>query len=117
MSARISSVTPAVRIVGDRERAARRRVMRHVVGLLGLATVFGIVHVWSRMQVLNARYELTGVEQRLQQLEKSIAQEEGEVAAAKSMERLMRVAHDQLGLAPPTLGQVVYVQGDAARVP
>lgn len=117
MTARLSSVTPAVRVVGDRERAVRQRVMRQVVLLLGLAMLLGIIHVWSRMQVLNRRYALTGIEQRLQQLEKSIAQEEGEVAASKSMERLMRVATEQLGLAPPTAGQVVYVQGEPAREP
>lgn len=106
--------TTAVRAVGERERVVRRRVMKQVVGVLILTMFFGIVHVWSRITVLNLRYSLTKVEQRVANLRGRIEHVEGEVAARKSIERLMRVAAEQLGLQPPASGQVIMVRSTNA---
>ncbi len=96
--------------IGARERALRNRMLKQVIGLMLLATVLSIVHVWSRMQVLNARYAITAVQQRIERLSKTVTRVESMVAALQSADRLTRVAREELGLSAPASGQVVVVK-------
>ncbi len=104
-SRRIASAT-----MGTRERAMRSRLLKRVIGLMLLATVLSIVHVWSRVQVLNVRYAITDVQQRVERLSKTVAHVESLVESLQSAERLTRVAREELGLSTPTAGQVVIVR-------
>lgn len=96
--------------IGDRERTVRNRLLKRTVGLLLLVVGFSIVHVWSRMEVLGLRYQLTQVQQRIEALSKAINQAETVVASKQSVERLTRIARKKLGMAPPQSQQVVQVQ-------
>lgn len=100
--------------IGARERAVRNRLMQRLLALLLLATVLSIVQVWSRMQVLNVRYALTAVQQRIAELQKTVTQRESDVASLQSVERLTAVARDTLGMMPPQPGQVVVVRAPSS---
>lgn len=96
--------------IGARERALRNHWLRRVIGLMLLATCLSVVHVWSRMAVLNTRYAITEVQQRIERLSKMVIRVESMVAALQSAERLTRVAREELGLMAPASGQVVVVR-------
>lgn len=105
---------PARRIVsttmGSRERALRNHWLKRIIGLMLLATVLSIGHVWSRMQVLNTRYAITAVQQRIERLSKTAMRVESMVSALQSAERLTRLARDELKMTAPAAGQVVVVR-------
>lgn len=103
--------------IGERERTLRQQWVRRVVGLLLLGTVLSMVHVWSRVQVLDLRYALSQYQQRTDVLRKEIRQVESQVAALTSVDRLMTIAQDQLGMRSPLASEVVYVQPGEALLP
>lgn len=111
---------PARRIVsttmGSRERALRNHWLKRIIGLMLLATVLSIGHVWSRMQVLNARYAITAVQQRIERLSKMVMRVESMVSALQSAERLTRLARDELKMTAPAAGQVVVVRAPERAV-
>lgn len=96
--------------VGGRAKALRNRMIRRAVGLLLLAMVLSIVHVWSRMKVLELRYAMTSLQKQTTELQQRINRTELVVAALKAPERLERVAKEELGMQLPAVGQVVFVQ-------
>lgn len=103
--------------IGERERAMRREWIRRIVGLLLLGTILSMVHVWSRVQVLDLRYELSQYQQRTDVLRKEIRQVESQVAALTSVDRLMTIAQEQLGMRSPLASEVVYIQPGGAVTP
>jgi cell division protein FtsL len=96
--------------IGSREKAVRNRMVQNVVGLLLLATVLSIVHVWSRVQVLDMRYALTKIQNRVTKISKKIHGIGSDVASLQSAERLQRIAKEKLHMAVPSAGQVVVVR-------
>lgn len=96
--------------VGGRAQALRNRMIRRVVALVVLALSLSIVQVWSRMQVLQMRYAMTGMQKRVEDLRQQINRMELAVTALKAPDRLERVAREQLGLQVPTAGQVIFVR-------
>lgn len=99
--------------VGGRAQALRNRMIRRVVALVVLALSLSIVQVWSRMQVLQMRYAMTGMQKRVEDLQQQINRMELAVTALKAPDRLERVAREQLGLQVPTPGQVIFVREHA----
>lgn len=97
--------------VGRRDRAMHSQSVRSAVGLLLFATLLGVVYVWTRVQVIDLRYELRGVQLRVAKLQKRIAQSESEVATLHAVERLTKIATEELHLVKPSAGQHVVVQG------
>lgn len=100
--------------VGGRARGLRNRMLRRVLGLLALVVGLGMIHVWSRMQVLTLRYRLTGAQARVEQLRQQVNRLELQAAAQLAPDRLEQVAKTVLGLQLPLPGQVVIVQEGSA---
>lgn len=96
--------------VGQRARTLRNRMIRRAIGLVALALGLSLVHVWTRITVLELRYAMTDIARRVEGLKKEIGRAELAVTALKAPERLEAIAKDQLGLQPPGPGQVIFVQ-------
>lgn len=96
--------------VGGRSKILRNKMIVRVVGLCMLLCVFALAFVWSRMQVLQLRYELTGAQKNVEDVQQQINRMELAVAALKAPERLEKIGKEELGLKLPDPGQIVFVQ-------
>jgi cell division protein FtsL len=101
--------------IGARERAVHNRWVKQLVALLLLGTGLSIVHVWSRVQVLRIRYNITTVQNRVTQLAKDVRQMETQISALQSAERLTAFANESLNLQLPRPEQVMVVRGAHAQ--
>ncbi len=102
--------------IGRREQAMKNRWLRRVLSLLLLATVLSITQVWSRMEVLKMRYRLTDMQRRTEELGKSIDRSATVNASMKSVERLTKIARDELGMVAPVAGQIIVVRAHGPEV-
>lgn len=96
--------------IGGRSKVLRNKTILRVVGLCMLLCVFALTFVWSRMQVLQLRYALTGAQKNVEDIQQQVNRMELAVAALKAPERLERVGKEELGLKLPDPGQIVFVQ-------
>ena len=96
--------------VGGRSKALRNRMIRRVVALCALALVLSMAQVWSRVQGLQLRYDMTGLQKRAADLQQQLNRLQMTVAALKAPDRLERVAKETLGLQLPAPGQIVFVR-------
>lgn len=84
--------------------------------LLGLLfAAVGILHVASRVLVVDAGYQLSRLEQEGQKLALANSKLKVELALLKSPARLEKVAREQLGMGPVPAGAMVALQRDPAR--
>jgi cell division protein FtsL len=79
-----------------------------------LFAAVGIVHVTSRVMVVDAGYRLSRLQQENHELTHANDTLRLELATLKSPLRLERLAREQLGMAPPSAAAVVSL-GAASR--
>lgn len=82
--------------------------------LLGVFAGVGVMHVMSRVRVVDSGYRLSLLQGKNQQLMLDNDRLKLELATLKSPSRLEKVAREQLGLAPPPAGAVLTVATTAA---
>ena len=77
--------------------------------LCALFAAVGIVHVTSRVIVVDIGYRLSQLEQDSRSLDRERDRLKLELATLKSPARLERIARDRLGMGPPAAGTVITV--------
>lgn len=80
-----------------------------------LFAAVGIVHVTSRVMVVDAGYRLSKLEQESRELVQANDKLKLELATLKSPLKLERQAREQLGMAPPSAAAVVNLGPSASR--
>ncbi len=75
--------------------------------LCALFASVGIVHVASRVTVVDVGYKLSKLEQEGRALDRERDGLKLELATLKSPARLEKIARDRLGMAPPLAGTVI----------
>jgi cell division protein FtsL len=78
-----------------------------------LFAAVGIVHVTSRVMVVDAGYRLSRLQQEGRELTQANDKLKLELATLKSPLRLEKLAREQLGMAPPSAAAVVNVGASA----
>ena len=95
--------------VGGSKSEKQLRVF-FTASLLGLCLVgLALAHVWVRLQVVQLGYVLSTTSKLQNQLEQENRELRVELATLTSPERLEAMARKRLGLAGPTIGQVVIL--------
>lgn len=93
-------------------------ILRQLLPAAVLCLLFvavGVIHVTSRVMVVDAGYRLSRLEQEGRALTLTHDKLKLELAYLKSPVRLERLAKDQLGMEPPPAGGVIHVQQGAPR--
>lgn len=80
-----------------------------------LFVAVGVIHVTSRVMVVDAGYQLSRLEQEGRALTLTHDKLRLELAYLKSPVRLERLAREQLGMGPPPAGGVIHVLQGAPR--
>jgi cell division protein FtsL len=95
------------------------RVLAQLLPAAALGALFaavGVIHVTSRVMVVNVGYRLSSLEQEGQGLERTNERLRLELATLKNPARLERLAREQLGMGPAPAGTVVTIKSaDPAR--
>lgn len=116
ISAQVLTSHPAIRRalhqqgVGGRAKVLRNRMIRRMVALCLFVIVLSVIQVWTRMQVLELRYAMTGMQKQVDTLQQQLSRLDHVMAALKAPERLERIAKEELGMQQPTTGQVVFIR-------
>lgn len=79
--------------------------------LTALFAAVGVLHVTSRVMVVDAGYKLSVLEAENRQLTLEHDRLGLELATLKSPARLEKIAREQLGMAPPPASAVITVPG------
>lgn len=96
--------------LGSRTKAVQRRVVGRVAILVMIFLVFGLFYVWSRVQVVQIRYDLGEIQKRNAQLQEQVQRLETEVVRLKSPQRLEVFAKEGLGMVLPNSAQTVIIK-------
>ena len=99
--------------VPPRRRISLAGVLRQIGPFAGLALLFaavGVLHVSSRVMVVDAGYRLSKLEAQQRQLSLENQKLQIELATLKSPARLEKLAREQLGMQPPAPGGVIAVR-------
>ncbi|WP_223636418.1 cell division protein FtsL [Corallococcus sp. EGB] len=94
------------------------RVLMHLLPAVALFTLFaavGILHVTSRVLVVDMGYRLSNAEGENRSLTRENDRLKLELATLKAPARLERVAREQLGMAMPKGGAVVSLAEDRVK--
>ena len=83
--------------------------------LVAVFSGVGVMHVMSRVQVVDSGYRLSQLEQRSHALGLENDRLKLELATLKNPSRLERVAREQLGMAPPATGSVFTLSSTPLR--
>lgn len=95
------------------------RVLLHLLPAAILALLFvavGVMHVTSRVLVVDAGYSLSRLESENRELMHQNDKLKLELATLKAPSRLEKLASEQLSMAPPSAAMVVNVGGGSARM-
>ena len=84
-------------------------------GLCLLFVAVGVIHVTSRVMVVEAGYRMSQLEQENRALAHTHDKLKLELAFLKSPVRLERLAKEQLGMVPPPAERVIHVEKEASR--
>jgi cell division protein FtsL len=83
--------------------------------LCALFAAVGIVHVTSRVIVVDIGYKLSRLEQEGRALDRERDQLKLELATLKSPARLEKIARERLGMVPPPAGTVITLSTQPAK--
>ena len=84
--------------------------------LCALFATVGIVHVSSRVMVVDVGYKLSVLEQKSRELDREHDRLKIELATLKSPHRLELIARERLGMVAPPAGTVISVGPSAPRL-
>jgi len=101
--------------VAKRSLDARRRHIKQVVILIGVAMAFAMLFVWIRIQVIQLGYEVSRIRGETRDLIEQKNLLEAEVASLRSHERLERVARENFDMRLPQGDEIVFVPSGGAR--
>ncbi|HLF56912.1 MAG TPA: hypothetical protein VI942_08705 [Thermoanaerobaculia bacterium] len=94
-------------------RQRDRRRLRELAAVVAIVLPIGaalLAYTWLQLETLRAGYRIEGLEReshRLAQVERQLRLESAHLAHP---ERLARRAQDELGLAPPAVEQVIFLE-------
>jgi cell division protein FtsL len=74
----------------------------------------GLFYLWQRFQFTKLGFEVARLRQVKAQLEERLEPLQVEVDYLSRLERVDKLAREQLGMRPPTPGQVIQLEGHAA---
>lgn len=97
----------------------RRPGLRVAMVVVVIVTLLGLCHVWLHLRVIHLAYALAQDTRALEQAEETSRRLRAEIAYLKSPERIEKIAHERLGLAPtePTALRIVRAPQPRQRVP
>jgi len=83
---------------------------------LGIFALFFVIalltfYIWHQAETIRLGYKMHALEEEIDSIEKEIEQLETEKASLFSLERVERIAKDQLQLKPPMAEQIIQVEG------
>jgi len=94
-----------------RERDRRR--LRELILVVAMVVPFGAAllgYTWLQLETLRVGYRIEALERRAHQLAQTERQLRLEAAHLAHPERLAQRAHDELGLEPPRVEQVIFLE-------
>jgi cell division protein FtsL len=104
---------------GRKNKVTLGGVLLHLLPAALLACLFvgvGVMHVASRVLVVDAAYRISRLEQKSRELSLSNDRLKLELATLKGPTRLERVAREQLGMVPAQSSAVISVSHGPARL-
>ncbi len=87
--------------------AGQTRYVALAAVIAAMFAAVGVLHAYSRVAAVNQGYRLSKAEARHRELLREHESLKMERATLKSAPRLESLARNQLGMAPPTSGQVI----------
>ena len=94
---------------GGIKRIQRRRVIGLWIFIMAIFITELLVYTWSRLQCIQAGYEIsneTGKHKQLTAIQKNL---KIELARLKSPKRISKIAKERLGMAPPSPEQIISI--------
>jgi len=88
-------------------RAERRAAVVWGALLGGLGVILLLGHVWVRLQVIEAAYQLSAMRQLVERLETEGRELRVQAAAADAPQKIAVLARSRLGMRPPVRGEEV----------
>ncbi len=96
--------------VASRQVAKHQRVVGRVMVFVAAVLVCGLFYVWSRVQVVQLRYVMGGLQKQVAKSKEEIQRLETDVTRLKSPQRLEVFAKDGLHMVLPTSQNIVIVK-------
>jgi cell division protein FtsL len=96
-------------LVRQRDRRVRRELAWVVAAVLPLAVAM-LAYTWLQLETLRVGYRIEALEQRAHKLAQIERQLRLEAAHLAHPERLARRANEELGLRPPAIEQVIFLE-------
>lgn len=87
----------------------RRRYIRQVVTLLSVALSFGLLFVWTRVQVIQLGYEVSRMRKEVKALTEQKNILEVDIAELLAPERIEKIAVEKFGMRLPLGDEIVIV--------
>ena len=101
-------------LVRERDRRRLRELVRLALAILVVGLTL-IGYTWLHMELLGSGYRIEGLEQRLHELRRRERHLRLEEAHLASPERVERWATGELGMRPPELAQLTFVNEEGTR--
>lgn len=96
--------------VASRQVAKHQRVVGRVMIFVMAVLICGLFYVWSRVQVVQLRYSMGGLQKQAVKSKEEIQRLETEITRLKSPQRLEVFAKDGLHMVLPTSQNIVIVK-------
>lgn len=96
--------------VASRQVAKHQRVVGRVMFFVTAVLICGLFYVWSRVQVVQLRYTMGGLQKQVAKSKEEIQRLETEISHLKSPQRLEVFATDGLHMVLPTSQNIVIVK-------
>jgi len=96
-------------LVRERDRQRRRELAWVVAVVLPLVAAL-LCYTWLQLETLRAGYRIEALERQAHRLAQVERQLQLEAAHLSDPEGLARRAHDELGLEPPRVEQVIFLE-------
>lgn len=102
---------------GSRQVALHQRLVGRVMLFVCAVLACGLFYVWSRVQVVQLQYSMSGVQKQVAKSKEEIERLETEITRLKSPQRLEVFAKDGLHMVLPTSQNIVIVkEGSSSSV-
>lgn len=94
-----------------RKKYSRREIILGIFSTLFIISVFTF-YIWHQMESVRLGYETGKLEQEVESLREEVKQLEAKKSSLLALERVERIARDELKLTEPKKEQIIYEESN-----
>lgn len=94
-----------------RKKYSRREIILGIFSTLFIISIFTF-YIWHQMESVRLGYETGKLEQEVESLREEVKQLEAKKSSLLALERVERIARDELKLTGPKKDQIIYEESN-----